>query len=448
MNKIKILFSNVDQAGVYLHQTQTPALGIEKNNSNEFDVTINRNVDWRDYEYLKQFQIITSHRQFCPYEMNDEFFTFCKKNNIVTVLMIDDHPSLSKDHSLYQQLKIDKMDVKTYDTLSRADAFTTTTEYFKNVLTKYNPVGMDLENSVDVDLLPQFRYKRKPSDKLRFSWIGGSSHKADLELFRDACQVLSNSTDLHSKMTLGLHGYDLRGSVNEVAINPELLKELGARGINIQQVFNEFNNVGGNIDDIKSIPFDLKLKYKLDFTQNNQRPIRPEESVWSDYEKIFTDNYKLIKDPNYLAHLKKFVNESYEGEENQVYRRFFTKNVNSYATHYDECDVSLVLLQNNNEFNRCKSALKICEAQAKHCAIITSDHPIYTKYIKHGVNGLVAKDSRDYLKLMKRYISNPQMVIDHQNQLREDVKDVFDLDKITEKRVNFYKELLKKKGLI
>lgn len=449
MAKIKLLAHNQDVAGVLLHRTINPMLSIEKNHSDEFEVTINQNVNWTDYEYLKQFDIITGHRQFCEYHKNDEFFDFCEKNDIVTVLDIDDFPSLYPGHSLYSLVKSGSLDKQTFETIKRCTGISTTTDYFRNYLLQYNKTICALENGIDPEISSQFKFRRKESDRLRLSLVLGSSHLEDMKMFTDCGQVLSNSNStLLDKISISLNGYDLRGSTNNITINPELLKEIADRNLNIAELFKQFNQVGGAIDKISCLPPDLKLKYADRFTSTEQKPIQPHESVWFQYEKIITDNYKLIKDPDYLAYLQRYVNEPYENENTQVYRRYFTKNINSYATHYDNTDVSIVLLKNDSEFNRCKSALKICEAQAKHCVLIVSSHPIYNLYLRHGVNSLIAQDSRDYIKLIKRYANNPNMVVDHQNQLREDVKDVFDLTKITEKRVAFYKELLHKKGRI
>jgi glycosyltransferase involved in cell wall biosynthesis len=446
MEKIKILCSTKDFVGVALFRTITPSLQIELAHSDEFEVTINQNVNYDDYEYLKQFNIIHSHREFGPYEKNAEFFTFCKKNGIITILDIDDNPDLHQQHPLYQQVKIDKSNLKCYDTISKCDAVTTTTDFFKNILLKHNKNVIALNNGINVEIMPQFKYNRVESDKLRMGYIGGSSHKADIELLKDMGQLLSADYDLQSKLTLSLHGYDLNGGSNHIKLNYDLLKELNERKVNIGIIINEFNKSNGNIDMIKSLPTDLREKYRFNLVETESRKIKADETVWFEYEKIFTNNYKLIRDDKYKDFLMKFNNEPYEGEENQPYRRFFTKPINSYAVHYNSIDVSIVPLVKNGLFNDCKSPLKIAEAQAKRCAMIVSDHPIYTKYIKHGVNGLVAKDNRDFYKLTKRLVNNPQMVVDLQNKLVEDTKDEFDLALITKKRVEFYKDLISKRG--
>ena len=51
-------------------------------------------------------------------------------------------------------------------------------------------------------------------------------------------------------------------------------------------------------------------------------------------------------------------------------------------------------------------------------------------------------------RIIKRLVNNPQMVVDFQNKLVEDTKDEFDLTKITQKRVDFYKQLVADKNKV
>ncbi len=66
------------------------------------------------------------------------------------------------------------------------------------------------------------------------------------------------------------------------------------------------------------------------------------DSIWEKYEKIFTSNY-IIDDNNY--------------------GRINSADVNSYAQAYNLMDIGLIPLS-NNEFNRCKSDLKLVEMGA------------------------------------------------------------------------------------
>ena len=64
--KIKILFYNKDAAGVNYFRTLTPAIELENNHSDEFDIEINPAIDLttkEGIEYIKTFDIVHYHRQ-------------------------------------------------------------------------------------------------------------------------------------------------------------------------------------------------------------------------------------------------------------------------------------------------------------------------------------------------------------------------------------------------
>ena len=93
------------------------------------------------------------------------------------------------------------------------------------------------------------QYVPKPtkSSKVRIGWLGGSSHIEDLNILHGlAGRVQSAKKD---KFQFVLCGYDLRGSMT---------------------VFDERTG------------------------KRTQRPITPKESVWYKYEKLFTDDYRII----------------------------------------------------------------------------------------------------------------------------------------------------------
>lgn len=445
MSKIKILLANRDSAGVFYWRTYLPSLMLNKNHSDEFDITINQDVNFNDFEYLKQFNIIHTHQGFNTFDRLQELKDFFDANGIVTIVDLDDNPSLHPTHPMYHSIKAENLDLKIFNVLSYVDAVSTTTPYFANVLKKYNKEVMDFQNSATKTITPQFSNKRKPNDKIRFGYIGGSSHLKDIEQLTDMFQVFSSDKNIQEKATFSLHGFDLRGSSRQSMINPDLMKEISSRGLGLRDVMVQFNKVNGDINKMSTIPDDLKDKYKNHFVQYIEKPISPQENVWVKYEEIFTDNYKLIKDENYLQYLKKYNDEIYDDLDSQPYKRFYTKNINTYMNHYDEIDVSLIPLV-NNEFNLCKSPLKLVEAYLKGCLPIVYNVPLYTQYITNGVNGFVAKDERDFTKIVKRIINNPSLITEMTENFINSVKDEFDLEIVTKKRVQWYKELLEKKN--
>jgi glycosyltransferase involved in cell wall biosynthesis len=186
--------------------------------------------------------------------------------------------------------------------------------------------------------------------------------------------------------------------------------------------------------------------------EKTQRPIKPEETVWLKYEKIFTNDYKIIT-PKYKEFLNKFEDTEYLGAENENYVRVWTKPVTSYAKNYSKFDISLAPIQ-NHIFNRMKSQLKVIEAGFYKKALIASNVGPYTIDLKHALkngeftdgNALLVDNARnhsDWAKNIKKLVDNPSMIVDLGERLYETVKDKYDLNQVTKTRSEFYKSLIK-----
>ena len=185
--------------------------------------------------------------------------------------------------------------------------------------------------------------------------------------------------------------------------------------------------------------------------EQKQRPIKPKESIWYQYEKIFTDDYNLVSE-DYKNFLLSFENKEYENFKNEPYRRVWTKPITSYATNYNLFDISLAPLKEST-FNRVKSQLKVIEAGFHKKAIIASATDPYTldlisavdegKFNDKGNALLVGskKNHKDWAKHMKRLIENPNLVEDLGNRLYETVKDKYSLKNVCQNRVEFFKSI-------
>jgi glycosyltransferase involved in cell wall biosynthesis len=189
--------------------------------------------------------------------------------------------------------------------------------------------------------------------------------------------------------------------------------------------------------------------------EQKQRPIKPHETVWVKYEQIFTNNYQIIS-PEYKEFLEKFVEEPFENEINENYRRVWTKHITQYARNYSKFDISIAPIK-NHLFNQVKSQLKVIEAGFYKKALIASEVGPYTIDLKHAIkngqfvdgNALLVSDSRnhsDWVKNIKKLVDNPAMIEDMGNRLYETVKDKYDLRKVTEQRAQWYKEIVNKKN--
>jgi glycosyltransferase involved in cell wall biosynthesis len=186
--------------------------------------------------------------------------------------------------------------------------------------------------------------------------------------------------------------------------------------------------------------------------QQTQRPIKPEETVWAEYEKIFTNNYQIIS-PDYKLFLDKFEDGGYPAIKNENYVRVWTRPADSYARNYAKFDISLAPIK-NHMFNRMKSQLKVIEAGFYKKALIASNIGPYTIDLKHSMkngeftdgNALLVdevKNHSDWAKFIKKLVDNPDMVTELGQRLYDTVKDTYDLNKVSDKRADFYKSLIK-----
>jgi hypothetical protein len=233
-------------------------------------------------------------------------------------------------------------------------------------------------------------------------WIG-NSHLEDLKLLKGVVNKIKVD-GLLDKVQFVLCGYDLRGNVTMV--------------------------------DSKT-------------GQQTQRPILPRESVWYEYEKIFTDDYNIIS-TEYKDFLLKFKEGEYPNIANEPYRRVWTKPITSYASNYNLFDVSLAPLY-PHMFNKVKSQLKVIESGFHKKAIIAQDFGPYTIDLKNAkiygggfddtANALLvdtSKNHKQWYQHIKFLIQNPEKVAVLANNLYETVKETYSVDHTSDVRRELY----------
>jgi glycosyltransferase involved in cell wall biosynthesis len=402
MSKIRILVLPSDRTGVGKFRSVEPHIFLQNQNPDDFHVDIDYEPKVNDENYWKNYDIVHFHRTITKdYDSTPPLLEKLKKWGVITIADIDDYWLPTKEHPAHVMITNNKLHLKIRDNLKAAQYVTTTTEIFAQEIKKLNKNVFVLPNAINPKE-PQFMAKTEPSDKLRFGWLGGSSHLHDLKILSDC---FSKTGTLNDKFDLYLCGFDTRGTVTEI---------------------------------------DQKTK------KQRQRDIKPEETVWAEYEKIFTKNYSLIND-DYKKYLQTYNPKPYENE--KFYHRVWTQPVTSYAKNYSKFDVSLAPIK-NHIFNRMKSQLKVIEAGFYKKAIIASNIGPYTIDLKHALkygefvdgNALLVNEGRnhaDWAKYVKKLVKNPSWAEDLGERLYETVKDKYDLNIVTKTRAQIYKTLLK-----
>lgn len=400
--KIKMLVIPSDKTGCGLFRSVGPHVYIGEHYSDEFDVDVvysmpNGNLE----EFLKQYDLVHIHKQL---DKNCQIIDLIKFLGIPVIIDIDDHFKLGNDHPMSITAKKDKWHEPIINHLKRADYVTTTTPIFAEVIKPYNKNVMVFPNAINPEEKQYSVPKTQGDGRLRVGIICGSSHLKDLQLLDGIAKQINKD-----KVQFVLCGFDTRGT---------------------------------------------RTMYKEDGSVET-RPIRPEESVWCEYEKIFTDNYKLVSEEHkkFLFQYNAYIDDPFT---NEPYRRMWTRDINNYATHYANVDVLIAPLK-ENEFNKVKSELKEIECGFTHTAFIAQNFGAYTlnlipmiekggKVNENGTALLVdtSKNHKQWAKYINKLADDREMLKKLQDNLYNYVKDKYSLDTICKQRVEFYKKIVNK----
>jgi glycosyltransferase involved in cell wall biosynthesis len=447
--RIKILFYNLDGAGVNYFRTLTPAMELDRNHSDEFYTEINPQLDFNDpkiVDYLKSFHIIHYHRQFLgDTQQMVQLAAELRKSGTILIVDIDDYWNLHKNHPFYSLAQEKKMHIPIIENLKIADYVTTTTDLFAEEIRKVtgkDNVGV-FYNSIDPTWMKQFQnnWKPDPDGLIRITYMAGSSHMGDVEQLQGVMNVLSNDYQLKDKFKVIIAGWDTEGNTTDITFNQEFGEELQKLGLWTVDTVKIINKTRGNVDAVPKLPEALKEKYRGKVFSSNQRDIKSEESVYLVYEKILTDNHRMIKNPDYLQWLMNFErNIKYENEEN--FGRRWTQKANIYAQVLDETDIVIAPLA-DNPFNRMKSNLKQVECWTRKLPILCSDIPPYNVHGRHMENCVLIPAEKNAHKYWQKYLK--KLILDADlrkqigDQLYEDFKSEYNLADVTKRRAEFYR---------
>lgn len=402
MDKIKVLCLPSDKFGVGYFRSYNPHVKLSELYGDKFDVTIEYDVLNKPLEYFSNFDIIHFSKNISSsFEKNKDVIDFLKDKKTITIMDIDDYYDLGAFHPMSKAYQMSDTKRKLVENIRMSDYVTTTTEIFAEKLRMHNKNVIVIPNAIDSSE-KQFNPIEIKSDKIRFGIICGSSHEYDINLLQGMTASLPK--DVFEKCQFVLCGFDTNGTMRER--NPKT-------------------------GEIKS------------------RPILPTETVWYKYEKILTDNYKLVSN-EYKSFLLRFMpGFEYIHVNDEHYRRFWTKPINQYATHYNNIDVLLAPLK-DCDFNKYKSQLKVIEAGFFHKAIIAQDFGPYTidlrPFIENGKitengNALlvdVKKNHKQWAKHITTLVRNPEYINILGERLFETVKNDYSIENATKIRAEFY----------
>ena len=411
MSKIKVLVVPSDRTGVSYYRSTIPHIKLEEYFPKEFHVDIDYEPNLADDNYLKQYDLIHYHRTLGDYDRLPQLLDRCDELGIVTIMDLDDHWSPGPDHPAWQIIKQNELDKKIAKNIKVSRNVMTTTSVFADEMSKLNKNTHVIPNAINTDE-KQYQSNVEKSDRVRIGWLGGSSHIKDLEILRGVINKFK-SDGLLDKVQFVLCGYDLRGTMTVID------KKTG---------------------------------------EQKQRPIKPKESVWYQYEKIFTDDYKVVSE-DYKNFLLQFENKEYDKVMDEPYRRVWTKPITSYASNYNLFDISLAPLK-ESVFNKVKSQLKVIESGFHKKAFVGQDFGPYqidisNAYEKGGEinetgNGILipsVKNHKQWYSHLKKLVLNPELITTLGNNLYDSVNGRYDMKSVCKDRRDLYMKLVTEKKI-
>jgi hypothetical protein len=396
MDKIKILVIPKDREEKNIKRIVEPHLYLDDNKSDKFFVDIDMDPDDND-EYFKEYDVIVYHEY-----VDASFAKRLEDLGVVGILDIDDNWSINKNSPFYKYVKHQEEAV--IKTIKSAQHITTSTPGLYDKIKGYNSNVTLIADGVDKS---KVKVVDNPSDKIRVGLIL-DDYSLDNVKFLDGLSTKLKSDKLLDKVQFVLCGFhtDFHD--------------------------NRRNEVTGE---------DEKVKRK------------PEETVWYEYEKILTNNHKLLSE-EYRDYLHEFKKGDYD-DSNEPYRRIWVDNKDGLNTYYNNVDVVLAPLSKNN-YNETRSPFKVMEAGMYGKAIIAQDYGPYkidlvNGYDKNTVcsngNSLLVDFKRNHsawYKHLKKLILVPGLRTILVDNLSLTVSDKYSMESVTDKRANLYSSLVTK----
>lgn len=402
--KIKMLVIPSDHYGCGFFRSLQPHQFIKENYPDLFDIDIMyelpNNVPYE--QFFMQYDIIHIHKNL---DNKCELINIMKYVGCKVIVDIDDHWNLGNDHPMSLTAKKEQWHLPVINHLKLADLVTTTTPIFAKEIKKHNKNVAVFPNAINPSD-ERFKLNTTKSDKIRFGIICGSSHLKDIELMRGMIAQLPQ--DIIDQIQIVLCGFDTNGT---------------------------------------------RTIYHKDTGRIERRPILPEETVWYEYEKILTNDYKIVS-KEHKDFLHEFIPQQNFPDLNESYRRCWTKNMDNYYKHYENIDVLLVPLK-ENDFNNVKSQLKVIEAGFGHKAIIANNVGPYTidlvpmiekgGKINENGNALLVETSKNHKQWAKsiiKLVNDRDMLEKLKENLYNTVKDTYSLETVCKQRVDEYIKLV------
>lgn len=374
-----LLITSPRLTGLNYHRQIVPFTNLDNVDAMAFPLW---NFEWTD-DYLKEFQMVSFLRTIDLDGKTQEILDRCHKLGIKVHFDIDDYWVLPVNHSLYENFKKQNVSKQVIEALKGSDLITTSTKHLANVIRQHNENVYVLANALNPDEA-QWEKVEIENDLVRFGYIAGVHHIADIEILKPNLDKLWKDNKSYGKFQIAPAGFNLNNHDGIMSMNP----------------------------------------------------------YYHYVEQVFTDNYKYIKDKAYKDYLKSFNPLDNELTFDKPYRRLWGLDTFNYGKLYNLIDVSLVPLH-QNMFSACKSELKLIEAGFMKKAVIVSNVKPYDN-VATKENSILIEPNRngvDWYVQMRNLIQDKERIKDLGEAMYETVKDKFHINTVNIERKQILEKL-------
>lgn len=446
---IKVLFFNNDETGVNYFRTLTPAIHFDSLYGDQFTIEINKDFNpssEKGIEYMKGFDIIHFHQSFVPdLLLSAKIFNDLKKSNVKTIIDIDDYWKLDRSHPKYEFFKQNNISKLIEFNIISSDYVTTTNDFLKDEIksiTKRDNVFI-LENSIDPDKFEQFKDNKTNSHVVRIMYLGGATHFQDLLQLEGVVNMLNCDIETKNKFKFINVGWDVGKGTYDLVLKESVINKLKKNNFWNNQTIKKIKKCDGNLNNINSIPKSILEEFNGEFFDKKNRAFKLDEIPYYHYEKILSDNYRIIKDQEYLQYLKKYNKEKYDNCNG--YERRWTEPSNRYAFNLNDADIVIAPLK-DTKYNNMKSPLKLVECWSRRLPVVCSDVKPYNVDGVHMDNCVLIPDKINNNKYWYKYLK--MLILDGElrnrigNRLYDTFCEKYHMNTVSKKRYELYKSII------
>ena len=340
---------------------------------------------WEDFddEYLKGFEIVSFLRLVDSNGRTNEIYDRIKSLGLKVHFDIDDYWVLPTNHNMYKGFKDGNIGHQVIEGLKGADLVTTTTPYLALRVKQHNDNVYVLPNAIN-PREEQWQHIKAENERVRFGYIAGVHHNADIEILKPNIDKLFKDRDSYGKFQLCPAGFNLNNRGDVLSMNP----------------------------------------------------------YYHYVEQVFTNNYSHIKEKPYKEYLLSNNPQENEQTHDKEYRRLWGLDAFNYGKLYNLIDVSLVPLH-ETMFSANKSELKLIEAGFMKKACIVSNVKPYD-LLADSSNSILINPNRngiDWFISMRNLCKDKERISDLGEALYESVKVKYHIDTVNVERKQILERL-------